>query len=372
MDLENPFKFGGLVTGKDFADREREIADIVRDLRDGVNIVLFSPRRMGKSSLLAEVMRRHRKDLLFIYVDLYGVATKARLVEMFMSSLVSSTYGSLRKAAYGLADVMKGSRFRLVLTERGEPAVELALAEPTTPEIQDVLDLPETIARKRGKRVVVIFDEFQEVASLDGVGLLKAMRSRLQAHEHVSYVFAGSKRRLLLSIFEEQEGAFFKSAKPMELGPIPGPDFERFIISRFADAGGPLPPEAARFVVEVCRGNSYYVQQVAHELFNLSISPRWPEDVEAAVDAAIAHQSPAFHFLWDSVRSQMQRRYLLGISKEPGQALRAEFIERHRMKSASHVQKASGQLTARGIVENGEIVDPLFAMWLSRRGDGAE
>ncbi|MGQ9587233.1 MAG: AAA family ATPase [Thermoplasmata archaeon] len=364
MSMENPFKFGGLVTGKDFVDRESEVAEIVKGIRSGVNILLFSHRRMGKSSLLAEIMRRHRQEFIFVYVDLYGVVTKTRLVEAFMSAFVGSAYGSLRKVAAGVKDVLRGSRFRLVLNERGEPGIELSFGEPTMPEIQDVLDLPERIAKKRRRRVVIIFDEFQEIGQLDGVALLKAIRSRIQKHKQVSYIFAGSKKHLLLSIFEEREGAFYKSAKPLELGPMPRADFEKFLIGRFAAAGGRLNPEAAKAVVEVCRGNPYYVQQVAHELFNISTRPRWPRDFEAAVSAALAHQSPAFSAVWDSLKSQIQRRYLIAVARESGAAHGSEFIERHRLKSPSHVQKAVRQLDARGLTEEGEIVDPMFALWL--------
>ena len=158
IEIVNPFKYGLLVTGKDFADREIEMNEMPKEIRSGTNMVLFSPRRMGKPSPLAELMHRH--------------------------------------------------------------GVEFSVGEPTVPEIQDMLDIPEEIARKRGKRIVVVFDEFQEIASLDVVSLLKAMRSRMQAHKHVSYIFAGSKRHLLMSMFEEREGAFFKSAKPLELGPM--------------------------------------------------------------------------------------------------------------------------------------------------------
>lgn len=130
---------------------------------------------------------------------------------------------------------------------------------------------------------MVVFDEFQEMASLDGVSLLKAMRSRMQAHKHVSYIFAGSKRHPLMSIFEEREGAVFKSAKPLELGPIPRADFERFLVDRFAAAGGRLDHEAAGAIVDASGGDSYYAQQIAHELFNISTRSRWPEDLESAV-----------------------------------------------------------------------------------------
>src|SRR4030042_675270 len=274
FDMANPFKFGGLVTGKDFADRENEMAEILREVRSGTNLVMFSPRRMGKSSLLVEMMRRYQKELIWVYVDLYGVTTKARMVEAYMSALARSAFGTAEKVVAGARELIRSTRLRVVLSDKGEPGVELSMGEPTVPEIQDIMDVPEEIARKRGRRIVVVFDEFQEIGTLDGVALLKAMRSRIQAHRHVSYIFAGSKRHLLLSIFEEREGAFYKSARPMELGPIPKEDFVEFLKGKFAAAGGRIDSETASGIVDGSGGNTYYAQQIAHELFDISSRPK--------------------------------------------------------------------------------------------------
>lgn len=368
MQMANPFRFGRIVTGDEFVDREDEIAKMMSAIKSGTSVVLYSHRRMGKSSLLAEVMRRHKGEFVFAHVDLYGVTNKTRMVEAFMSALAGSAFGSVDKIVAGITEILKGSRFRVVLNASGQPGVEFAMAEPTVPEIQDVLDLPERIAKKRGIRIVVMFDEFQEIGLLDGKALLKSMRAKMQAHKHVSYVFAGSKRHLLLQIFEESEGAFYKSARPMELGPIPTEDFKRYIVRRFRSAGGALTPELAEQIVKLAEGNSYYVQQLAYELFEISPRPG-PADLEKAIDATLAHQAPAFSFLWDSVKSRMQRRYLVAVAKEPGVPYGADFISRHQLKTPAHVQKCVKQLDARGLTDGGRIVDPVLALWLRRLGE---
>ena len=361
--MPNPFKFGTLVTGEDFADRKSEMSEILREVRGGTNLVMFSSRRMGKSSLLVETMRRHKNDFVWVYVDLYGVTTKSRMVEAYVSSLVRSAYGAAEKVTAGLRELAKSARLRVVLSEKGEPGVELSMGEPTVPEIQDIMDLPERLAVKKGKRIVVVFDEFQEIGSLDGVGLLKTMRSRIQTHKHVSYIFAGSKRHLLLSIFEEREGAFYRSARPMELGPIPKEDFVEFVRAKFAKEGGRVDEEVAGGIVDASGGNTYYAQQIAHELFDISPKPTHG-DLERAVTACISHQSPAFQALWDSIRSPSQRGYLMAVAKEGRSTPRSTLIERHGLKSQSHVQKAVAHLDSRGVTENGEIVDPMFVLWL--------
>ncbi len=368
--MENPFKFGGAVSGEDFADREAELNEILKEVRSGTNIVLFSPRRMGKSSLLTELARRHRKEFVFVYVDLYGIASTASLVEAFTSSLLKSAYGTAGKVAEGIKEVVRGSRLRLVISETGEPGIELAMGEPTGAELEAIMDLPEVLAQKRGRRIVVVFDEFQEISSLDGVPLLKIMRSRIQFQKHVSYIFTGSKRHLLMGIFEEREGAFFRSAKPMELGPIPREEFRDFLVHKFAASGGRLSDEAAEAVVDAGGGNAQYVQQIAHELFNISPKPKLPQDFQLAIEMTIVHQSPAFSYLWDSVKSPSQRRYLLAVAREGVGAKWAALVERYGLTSPSHIQRAVKQLDARGITEAGAIQDPMFAVWLRRLPEG--
>jgi len=179
-------------------------------------------------------------------------------------------------------------------------------------------------------------------------------------------VFAGSKKHLLFQIFEEREGAFFKSARALELGPIPPDDFVRFMIDKFDEFGGDLDDQSARAVVQASRGNSYYAQQIAHELFAISEKPRWPEDFEESLSATLAHQAPAFSYIWDSIKSQMQKRYLDAVAHDPDSKRGVEFIERHRLKSHSNLQKVIKQLDAKGLTEKGDIVDPMFALWLRR------
>jgi hypothetical protein len=211
---------------------------------------------------------------------------------------------------------------------------------------------------------VVILDEFQEISDLDGVAILKSMRSRFQHHKNAVYIFSGSKRHVLGEIFHETEGAFYKFARPMEIGPIPKAEFEGFLMDKFAGSGGKLGQAAAKRILDVSRGYPYYVQQVAHELFDISRTPSSENDVESAIRTAVEHQAPAFMAIWDTIKSPLHRKYLLAIAAEPRATHGTEFIERHRLRSRSHLQRIEKQLEARGVIERGGIIDPLFVLWL--------
>jgi hypothetical protein len=147
---------------------------------------------------------------------------------------------------------------------------------------------------------------------------------------------------------------------------MPAPVLIDFIVRQFKRAGGTIDRRAAKRLVDVSKGFPYYSQQLAHELYSISKDSPSEKQVEEAIGSALEHQSPAFSYVWDSIKSPLQRMYLKAVAEETGSVIGAEFIEKHGLKSRSHVQRAQTQLDARGLTEAGKIVDPFFALWLRR------
>ena len=273
FEMKNPFVYGTPVIGDDFVDREKEIAGIMKELRNGKSVVLFSARRMGKSSLLLEMKRRYSREAIFVYVDLYGVTSKNEMLGVYASAVVNSTYTQAQRFTLAVRDLLKSISARFLMTPEGNLAVEFGRRELELPETRKVLDIPEDVGKKRKKRIIVILDEFQEMWSLNGVALLKLMRSRFKMHKNVTYLFSGSKRHLLLGIFEEAEGAFYHFAKPIELGPIPRRALRELLVDKFELQGGHIDTRSVEKILDISRGSPYVVQHLAFELFNISRRP---------------------------------------------------------------------------------------------------
>jgi hypothetical protein len=366
-DLDNPFKYGVVVTGDDFVGRKSELSELAREVHSGKSIVLYSHRRMGKSSLVAEFSRLHSREYVFVKNDLYGKANLDQFLSAYAAETTRAAFGSVDKIASGIRDILKGSMIRMVFTPEGEIGFEFPHSRPTQEDITRVIDLPERIAAKRGRRLIVVFDEFQEVASFGGVGLIKTMRARIQHHGSVTYIFSGSKRHLLRQIFEEKEGAFFMFAKSMQLGPIPPSEFKTFIISRFKSFGGSIQGEVVDGLLDVTGGHPYYTQQIAREMYFLSPRGATSATLAEALEIALAQKQPLFSVAWDSLKSPMHRSYLAGLAKEPGaERYGRQFIERYGLVSRTNVERAEKQLELKGLVEGGRVIDPLFTMWLRR------
>ena len=252
------------------------------------------------------------------------------------------------------------------------PLLDLARTSPEKPTVADMteaLDLPEKVANLNATRVVVMLDEFQELASLENTMILSMMRRRFEMHGNVSYIFAGSNRQTLERMFEERSAPFRGFAQWIDLGGMAEEDLERFLMDRFKSAKGRLSREAASMIVDFSEGYPYYAQKIAHELFHITSTPS-PEELERAVGAVLRHQSPAYSVLWDSVKSPLHRRYLMAVAHAPRVAHGQEFVRRYGLRSRSHVQRIEKQLEARGVVNRGEIVDPMLTVWLRSHSQG--
>jgi predicted RNA-binding Zn-ribbon protein involved in translation (DUF1610 family) len=246
------------------------------------------------------------------------------------------------------------------------PFVHLRRRDPeefTSSDLTEVLELPQRIAHKKGVRVVVMFDEFQNITSFGSKELLTTMRSRFESHKGVHYVFAGGDGQAMHDIFDDPAGPFYKFADTIDLGPIPADEMEKFLMGRFASAGGKLPRGLARKIVALSGNYPGHAQRIAHELFHFSKEPS-QEDMDKAIRSVIEDQSSIYKSIWEMIHSPLQKRYLIASVTEPLAPHGKDFIKRYGLKSRSHAQRAETQLEAKGITRDGEIMDPLFVLWL--------
>ncbi|MCK4443173.1 MAG: hypothetical protein KAW09_01420, partial [Thermoplasmata archaeon] len=251
----------------------------------------------------------------------------------------------------------------------GDVGVELILSEKNwKKEMVDALDFGEKLSKKRKRRMVIIFDEFQEIRNLDGLELEKLMRSRFQHHKHASYVFCGSKQHILSEMFSDEARALYKFAKPLLLGPMEPAVLESFIEKRFAGAGGSIAKEVSTRVAEIGGGNPYNTQRICYEIWSLSNKADDSAIVDEAIGQIVEHSTPEFELIWEQVRGLDQRRLLLAIAQEGRVSHGKDFIREHGLKTPGHVSKSLTLLQKKNLVdEKGSIADIFFSEWIKRR-----
>lgn len=362
----NPFKYGVVVQGDDFVDREDEIRTLTRHVLSNKSVMLYSPRQLGKSSLIAETFRRLGKRVLCVRIDLYGISSREHLAEELIKGVATAGFTAFDKMKKATADFLKSLRIDMVLTHEGDIRFEVAGRVPVK-SLGDAFDFAEKVAKRRGKSMVVAFDEFQEISGLDGVELEKIMRSKFQYHRNVTYIFSGSKRHLLQEIFGEEGRAFYKFAEPMVLGPIPKEEFGAFISRKFRESGGEIRGEVVERILDLTGGHPYYTQQLCYEIWFISKNADDTALVEEAVRNIITHQEINYLNIWETL-PRLQRNLLIGLAREEGVSIySAEFIDAYGLKTQSHVKRAFESLGKKGIIDEGRVVDIFFREWLKRR-----
>ncbi len=374
--MNNPFRYGEIVTGEDFADRQKELVSLVSDLQGSARIFLVSPRRYGKSSLLINVLEKlKKKGFLTAYIDLYKTPSLKSFIDMYATVLASSGRSKVNEMVNLIKEIIPSLRPKIILESPEGPSFSFDIGVGT-PDVQrqlrDIFDLPERIAKKRKKRVVVVIDEFQEISNLGGLSMEKELRAVIQLHSNVSYVFAGSKRELLLDMVQQQNRAFYQMGKVVMLEKIPREYFAPFLKEKFIQSGYRISDETITSLLDFVEDFPYNAQFFCHELWEIHREKKEIErhDLDSTLNLILGNHAPMFLSMWDSL-SLIQRRTLLALAKEKSEGLFSqERIQRYDLGSAASTQTAMKGLHNKGIVErsNGNYFfnDVFFKHWISR------
>jgi len=371
--MTNPFVYGKEVRGYQFYDRRESSKELCGYLKDGsTNVVLYAPRRYGKTSLVLRVLERLKGEgmdaLLF---DISKIPTVEKFCDAYVSA-VYAVYGGLPEIANMITRYLlhlhptftastKGVSLRLDYGER--------MSEQT---LSDVLDLPERLAAEAGRPLAVAFDEFQDIALLSSTMRMEAcFRSVIQAHQKVRYVFLGSKTHLMQRMFGSTTRPFYRSAFNMKIGKPPREESAEFVSTRFADAGFALSPEALDRILDVSENIPYYVQAVSGQVFahasDVTKTGIEVADVEAAVSRLVDAGSDYYAEILRNLPAT-QNALVEALAEEPTGRFEDAYRRRHDLPSLSSVHSAVKGLVERGLVESDAkgytVGDPVFVRYL--------
>jgi uncharacterized protein len=356
----NPFRFGEVATGEHFTDRTGELKELVRDLHSGQSVLIISPRRYGKTSLITAVLERLRKQhTLVAYVDLLRTTTKERFADQLASALYDGLTPAVERAVHRAGELFQSLPLRpkITLNQDGTPSFEFTAAPGTTDidhTIERLLELPQQVASRRKRQAVLVLDEFQEIMTLDSA-LPASMRGIFQFQTSVAHVFLGSRQHLLRQVFTDTNSPLYNSAKVFPLGPIARDAFTRFIVERFGSTSMDITHDAVAHLLDITGGHPHDTQKLAYFTWAIaeeSESSATPEIVEHALAAAIATDTARYTELWDGLTTN-QRRLLeaIGQAAPSDEVLSEEFRRRHLLGAYATVERALDALVDRGLVQ---------------------
>jgi len=374
--MSNPFVFGVPVEGANFTDREKEKKEILDSLMAGQNLILFAPRRYGKSSLLREVMRGLDKEkFLTLWIDVSEVSTIRGFLERIVNQI--NEFSKVTKLTGFIKTTLPKflSMFRVGLGD-----FNITITAPSQVELDElsleIFDLPEKLAQKSNKRVIIVFDEFQDLLLL-GQNLDKKMRAKIQYHKSASYVFMGSRRSLINKMFFDRQSPFYFIGKKMEINYISREDFGPFIKGQFQATGKEISEEIIEHILQITGGHPYFTQYLCFEIWNLTHRKAISSLVEQALFICVASQSYIYEMLLDQIKSKDRKAVLFYLAERGSKDIFGiDSLREMEVRNPNGVNYALKALMEKEILEKGKkgeyrFVDPFFAFYLQKKGRGS-
>jgi hypothetical protein len=341
-------------------------------------VVVFAPRRYGKSSLVWRVAQELVKDdVLVAQVDLMRTPTKDQLAAKLARTIHEELATRLWNAKERLK-VFAGLRLQPIITVNpNDGAVSFSFDARAAPEdidatLEELFTTLGRIAAERERRVVLVLDEFQEVVDIDP-GLIKLMRSVFQEQPEVAHIYLGSKRHMMRQIFNDENEPFWRSAKQTELGVIPPELFAPYAHARFEETGKRLEARACERALELTGGHPYATQELLYFLWEGTPAGESADlsTIDAALDATLRSEHSHFSLIWEGV-SSAQKRVLQALAQEsPGRPLSSDYQRRHALPATPTVQTAltaleRGELVKKTRRGEYQIAEPFLTEWVQR------
>lgn len=371
--MEKAFIYGKAVKDEFFTDRIKETERLKRTFEAGLNSIIISPRRMGKTSLVRKVQSLITDpQIKVVYMDVYDCRSEYDFLNRFAAVLMKEVSGTMDRIMETLKEFL--THVVPTISYSPEPLSDFSISLGITPKNyspEQILNLPEIIARKRGIHIVVCIDEFQQVGEFpDTINVQKRMRGAWQHHEHASYCMFGSKKHMMMKLFQDKRMPFYQFGDTTYLQKIPREDWIAFIQQRFEAGGKRISEEYAGRITDVVECQSSYVQQLAANVFLETEHEVDAKCMEEGVATLLSQSSELFMTLIAGLTSyQMNflRAICAGFHSDYNSK---EVCSKFDLGAKSNITRLKNALHEKEIIEiqNKEtfIADPVFALWFRR------
>ena len=372
---EAPFVFGVRVEGDTFTDRKEETKRLKMNFLYGVNTILISPRRMGKTSLVEKVSSMVECESLKIAkIDAFGCRSENDFINAFATAVVRATSTKWEEWIENAKTFL--SRFIPKISIGQDPISDFSIAleyNKSNTVTEDILQLPETIAKQKGIKIVICIDEFQQIADFpDSLTFQKKLRSIWQLQRNVSYCLYGSKKHMMETMFQSQSHPFYRFGDIFYLNKIAESDWVEFICNRFKVTGKEISPELATEICSVTDRYSSYVQQLSWLVWLRTTFSATKEDVEYGIDHMLDACEPLFIQQTESL-SSYQMNFLRALTDGVTTGFtRSEILNNYQLGTAANISRLKKALTEKDLIaltapKKLQISDPILALWLKRR-----
>lgn len=370
--LTNPFIYQGYESPKYFCDREVETKTLLSHLKNGRNVTLISPRRIGKTGLIKNTfyhLKEQEKDATCLYIDIFATKNLHDFVELLGVMVINEIVR--KNASFIEKTISFFSALRPVLSMdplTGEPSVSITV-EPSKEDItiQSIFNY----LNDSEQEVYIAIDEFQQIAEYPEKGTEALLRSYIQFAQHVHFIFSGSKFHLMAEIFGSPKHPFYQSTEMMGLKPLDSDVYYDFCLQFFKEKGDNIEKDIFEYLYNMFEGHTWYIQCIMNRLYEANTNVESTEQVNAAILSILAGREPQFESL-SQFFTDNQFSLLKAIAKEGivAQPTAGRFIKSHNLSGASSTKAALKVLEDKELVyrkpEGYIIYDRFMDLWLKR------
>ena len=372
--MKSPFQYGTLVDKENFVNRVEERKQLKELLGSGINVMLISPRRWGKSSLVKVAMdelMHEDKQVRVCYIDAFSIKTESEFYRIFAREVIACAASTLEKRLEDVRHFLKTVSPSITLKSTPTDTMSFDLKfELEERDVMEILKLPEKIAIAKSIRLIVCIDEFQQLAQLSGYRDLEGkMRSVWQKQQQVSYCFYGSKRHMMLDIFNNSSNPFYRFGQVLFLQKIKKEEWVPFIVNAFKRTNKEISKEQAEQLCDIVKCHSWYLQQLCYFVWSGTSDKVTDETNEMRTRQLIDTDMPMCMNDTENLTA-VQTDMLRAVANGEYRFNSIPVVRKYELGSAQTITRNKRMLTERDFIEKeGELYvfsDPVFELWFKR------
>jgi len=368
-----PFEFGELVKDAHFVNRSEDKNRLSTNLKGGLSTMLISPRRWGKSSLIKQVASEiESKKLIFCFIDLFHIQDEEEFYTELSKEVIKKTATKWEDWISTAKEFFKNVRPKISLGI--DPTNDFDISFETK-EIEknyrELLDLAENIAKKKNIRIAICVDEFQNLSRFnDPLLFQQRLRASWQQHKHVSYCLYGSKKHMMIDIFENKSMPFYKFGDVIFLEKISTDHWVQFIQKQFKKTKKTISKSIATNIAMNVSNHSYYVQQLSLLIWYRTENEVSENDFDNAVNDLLSQNAILFSREIEGL-SNSQINFLEALTDGVTSFHAAENLSKYKLGSSSNVTRVKDALEKKEIIDTYSdhliFIDPVFELWFIKR-----
>lgn len=372
--LLNPFVVGRYVSDYYFCDREKETEFLTKQIMNGKNVALISPRRMGKTGLIRHCFNNEKikNEFYTFFVDIYSSTSLPEFVYLLGKNIYEVLKPQKNAWKERFFQIISSLRMGFKLDAiTGEPTFDIGLGDIQSPQI--TLDEIFSYLESADKPCIVAIDEFQQIGTYAEGNIEALLRTKIQQCRQTMFIFSGSKRHTMSNMFNSSSKPFYQSAITMGLSPIPADTYTMFACRMFEEREKRIKPDVVEKVYQKFDGCTWFVQMIMNELFALTGQNECCEEdkIDTAWNNVIMTQESSYKDLLSHLAPK-QKMMLLAIAKEgeASEITSSAFIQKYKLTSASSVQAAITPLIKNDLITKEKntyrVYDYFLAEWLRK------